>query len=799
MISWTSAPASRLASWRAKLPLSRRDQRERVSDRPVRVSCRIPVAAAVAATLCALAALAQQPARPAGSVAERFHQLDRNGDGKVSAAEFPNPLFQQMDRDGDRFITPEEVRAFYAGRPAGGLAGAPAKPAGQEAVGPQPGEEAWPGGPRLRAMPTGDAATDAAGRGQLFESIVIEGFTDIVEGTNGIALADLNHDGLVDIIATYTTPNNWRDAEGNSLRVFLNQGDLRFQLHPITIRNSELTGESFGLSPQIPNLVDFNGDGLLDIFITRSAPMLAGKPVAGMTPLGNTLLLSDGAWDTFRDVSAQLGARNETGYNRQSSFGDVNKDGWLDIAVGCDNIGNAMGGVPHSRLYVFKPKGAKFEDGHFEDIGGSDLVPDFGGFYHDSAKDKAGPGITLRDLDNDGDLDLVQSFHCDVRQPLLPYSPGEYRQGVFCWKNLLAETGQLRFEKVTGNGLACEARLRYDRDRQLYEPVGKAPGLPYLFFADVDNDGLQDVLAIGPSDPGWAPRAEDVGGRFWKNLGGIKFQEDMAAAGLEALNWSYRQWYRFFDVSIPPAAENWKPRRDTYFYSQPGLKQRHPLDERFYFANAIFGDFDNDGWLDLVVLDRHEAPTRPSYRVALFMNRDDGTFELKPTTFSGLDSTGISGEAADLNNDGLLDLVFAADPDNSGGGRAKVPPDRYQDKVYWNTGRHGARENHWLRLRFSGVSAAELIGARVAVYPPSTSDPRPVTAKPLATRAIASNHSYKSGGALEAHFGLGKHERVDVAVTLLSGRQVGFAGVTADRFLDLDLKTAATVGVETPK
>ena len=145
-------------------------------------------------------------------------------------------------------------------------------------------------------------------------------------------------------------------------------------------------------------------------------------------------------------------------------------------------------------------------DGHFEDIGGTDLVPDFGGFYHDSAKDKAGPGITLRDLDNDGDLDLVQSFHCDVRQPLLPYSPGEYRQGVFCWKNLLAETGQLRFEKITGNGLACEARLKYNRDKQLYEPVGKAPGLPYLFFADVDNDGLQDVLAIGPSDPGFAPR-----------------------------------------------------------------------------------------------------------------------------------------------------------------------------------------------------------------------------------------------------------------------------------------------------
>jgi hypothetical protein len=66
-------------------------------------------------------------------------------------------------------------------------------------------------------------------------------------------------------------------------------------------------------------------------------------------------------------------------------------------------------------------------------------------------------------------------------------------------------------------------------------------------------------------------------------------------------------------------------------------------------------------------------------RAILFMNRGDGSFDLKPTTFSGLDGNGICGEAADLNNDGLLDLVFAADPR------------RYEDKVYWNTGRTGTR------------------------------------------------------------------------------------------------------------
>lgn len=529
-----------------------------------------------------------------------FQRLDRNRDGTLSREEVSDAAaFTAADTNGDEQVTAEEFRRYMAGRqkPASALA-APASVATAPSAPPPVN-----GRPVLKELPDCDAVRDAAGTGQLFECAHVPGITDYRAGMNGFAIVDLNRDGRPDVVAT-CTPMDAAPGKPfrNTLRVLVSEGGFRFREHRIEIRGSDLTQAAFGQWSQIPNFLDLNKDGFLDLLVTRSSQNRSRQETGG-----NTLLLSDGAWDRFVDVSATMGLRNETAYNRQTSFGDVNGDGWLDMAIGCDNIKNANGGVPHSRLYIFKPNGPKFEDGQFEDIGGTDLVPDFGEFYHDSAKDKAGPDIKLRDLDNDGDLDVVQSYHADVRDPLAPYSPGEYRQGVMCWKNLLRETGELRFEKITDNGLHCEARLKYNREKQFYEPASeaRAPGLPYLSFADVDGDGLQDILGIGPDSDYWAPRVEHVNGRFWTNLGSFRFEDRTTPNGFAPLNNTYGDWMDFFEERRPPHWANWKP--VVTFESQPGLTPQHPSKNTPYFADSVFGEFDNDGWLDVVVLNRSES------------------------------------------------------------------------------------------------------------------------------------------------------------------------------------------------
>ena len=138
--------------------------------------------------------------------------------------------------------------------------------------------EQRPGEPPLKKMPDGDPARDAAGRGQLFESICVPGITDLQEGMNGVAIVDLNKDGLLDIVATYSplrgTGGGW--GAGEKLRVFINEGDFKFRpAHDQAARLEGVTGEFRARPGAEPRRLQRRR--LLDLFVTRHAQMSGGQ------------------------------------------------------------------------------------------------------------------------------------------------------------------------------------------------------------------------------------------------------------------------------------------------------------------------------------------------------------------------------------------------------------------------------------------------------------------------------------------------------------------------------------------
>lgn len=293
---------------------------------------------ALSATLASVTLWAQNPPQPAGSgLADRFKRLDRNGDGKVTSDELAavpqqRAVILAADRNGDGAVTLDEARAAF--------------------------------GSQRRRPRVSSATSRRAPKGGLFERMEVPGLTDVIAGTNGFAIADINRDGRLDMVLAQSPvgrssgemPAEARKVTDHSVRYLIATAKGGYEEHAITVTDApSLPRGALGQGPQVPFLADFDKDGYLDLFITRNAAAIAGRQRPGATSLGCSLWLSNGAWDRFRDVSDRMGVRNETAYNRQASIGYVNGDGWLDIAIGCDNIGNAMGGVPHSRLFVFRP------------------------------------------------------------------------------------------------------------------------------------------------------------------------------------------------------------------------------------------------------------------------------------------------------------------------------------------------------------------------------------------------------------------------------------------------------------
>ena len=319
------------------------------------------------------------------------------------------------------------------------------------------------------------------------------GFTDVTEaaglrGTGydfGAAAADYDNDGDPDLFVAGLHRNTlYRNDNGRFVDVTASAG--------LASSDPEL-GPLWSVTGA---WLDFDGDGLLDLFVVNYLRWKPGvDPVCGEPDRrdychpqfyegsANRLYrnLGDGK---FEDVSAAAGIRTHVGKGMGAAVADFNRDGFPDVFVTNDKLPN----------FLFRNvAGERFEEVAF-DLGVA--LPEHG-------KDVSGMGLDARDLNGDGLPDIVYTA-----------LPGETFP-------LLLNTAEGFFVEATGpSGLSAQTR----------EMAGYA-----AIAADFDNDGHKDLffsrgdVLAGVLETG---RAFEQHNAIFRNLGGATFEDATEPSGL---------------------------------------------------------------------------------------------------------------------------------------------------------------------------------------------------------------------------------------------------------------------------
>lgn len=486
----------------------------------------------------------------------------------------------------------------------------------------------------------------------------------------------------------------------------------------------EVTGGGVGL-------LDFDGDGDLDLFFAQGGPLPFGSTTE---PPADVLLRNDGD-NAFIDASDAVGLVAK-GYGQGVAVGDCEGDGDLDVYV-----------TRYGPDTLWRNDGGRFVDATAEVGLGCPLW---------------GLGAAFLDYDGDGDLDLFVANYFAFDEAAAPFFRDEQGRAEYGIPNLwqgvpdvLYRNDGGRFVDVTAEaGIVDERRgmgvlatdfnldghvdllvandaeansLWMNRGDGTFVEVAELAGVGYnaegateanmgIAHGDTDGDGRQDLIVSHLFDE------HDTLWRLLSDAGQEPvFQDQTKAAGLAAATLPLTTW-----------------------------------------GNAL-ADFDADGRLDYLVVGGHirREPGQPfelENPARLLRGEEGGTFR----DVSG-DAGPFFGALHQARGLAMGDLDGDGDPD------AVVVRHDGPAVVLWNETAGGG----WVRFELVDVGGRrDPIGARVEVTVGGRTQ----------VRSIDGGGGYLSASAGRVHFGLGAAAEVErVVVRWPSGRVEEASGVEGGR------------------
>ena len=374
--------------------------------------------------------------------------------------------------------------------------------------------------------------------------------------STGVSVVDINHDGFLDIYVCKSGPPG---GERRNNELFINNGDLTFT------ESSKAYGlDNEGLSTHAA-FFDFDNDGDLDCYLLNNTIKSIGIGLDMVKDLrkidsnqGNKLLRNDNGF--FVDISKEAGIyTSDIGFGLGVTIGDINLDGWSDMFISNDFF-------EKDYLYINNQNGTFSEslEDYLNEISMGSM------------------GADMADLNNDGFSEIF------VTEMLPDRHDRRVSKAVFdSWDKYQFSLNQGYFHQFNRNA------LQLNNQNNSFSEISRITGLDATDWSwgalifDMDNDGNKDVF---------------VANGIYKDLLDQDYVNFLANPSIISnMIKSEKEPVKKLIDMIPS-----EPLTNFAFKNLGSLKfdnvsEEFGFDNKTFSNGSAYGDFDNDGDLDLVI------------------------------------------------------------------------------------------------------------------------------------------------------------------------------------------------------